>query len=273
MGANEIGGRVFVAVRNVGDVAEAEGLAIGEDRRFRHGRDALQRSGDPDRHALRLGLEFAGRRQRVLLGERIEQRLQGHAERGELGGAQFDENPLGLIAVKIDLGHVGHALQTLAQRFGDVLELCVRGAVPRYRIEHRIDVAQFVVDRRPDDVGGQIGAQIRHLLAQFEEQQRHVAQRRRIAERERDRAEARLGVGGDLVDPGELLQLFLDAVGDLVLHVLARRAGPDRADDGGLDGEVGILGATEPLIGEGAAEADGENQEGDQLGMADRPMR
>ena len=82
-----------------------------------------------------------------------------------------------------------------------------------------------------------------------------------------------LRIGVDLVDPGQFLQLLLDAVGDLVLHFLGRRARPDRADDGDLDGEGGILGAPEPLIGEGAAEADGENQEGDQLGMADRPLR
>ena len=94
LGADEIGGRVLVAVRHVGDVAEAERLAVGEDRRFRHRRDALERAGDAQRHALRVGLKFAGRRQRVLLGERIEQRLQRHAERGELGVAEFDEDPL-----------------------------------------------------------------------------------------------------------------------------------------------------------------------------------
>ena len=76
-GADEERRRVFVAVRDVRDVAEPEGLSVGEDRRFRDRADALLRAGHAHRHALRVGLEFAGGRQRVLLGERIEQRRSG----------------------------------------------------------------------------------------------------------------------------------------------------------------------------------------------------
>ena len=58
--ADEIGRRILVAVRDVGDVAEPERLAVGEDRRLLDRRDALHGAADAQRHALRVGLEFAG---------------------------------------------------------------------------------------------------------------------------------------------------------------------------------------------------------------------
>ena len=52
-----------------------------------------------------------------------EQRLHRHAERGELGVAELDEDALALVAVEIDLGDVVDALQALAQGLGDLLQL------------------------------------------------------------------------------------------------------------------------------------------------------
>ena len=83
---------------------------------------------------------------------------------------------------------------------------------------------------------------------------------------------AGLAISVDLVDPGQFLQLLLDAVGDLSLHFRAGRARPLDGDDGCLDGEGRIFRAAEPLIGEGAAEADDQNQEREELGMPDRPV-
>ena len=49
------------------------------------------------------------------------------------------------------------------------------------------------------------------------------------------------------------------------------RAGPDCRDVHNLDREEGILGAAEPLVGEEAGRAEGNHEEQNQCGMADRP--
>ena len=121
--ADEIGRGVFVAVFDIGDVAEAKRRAIGEYRRLAHCRDAFQRAGHAHRDALARSLEFAGGIDGVLLGERIEQRLHRHAERRQFGVAEFDEDALRLVAVEVDLRDVGNALQPPAERFGDFLQL------------------------------------------------------------------------------------------------------------------------------------------------------
>ena len=91
--------------------------------------------------------------------------------------AELDEDALGLIAVEIDLGDVGNALQPFAERLSHVLELRVGGAVAGNRIKHRIDVAEIVVDQGPDHACGKIGENVGHLLAQLQEQERHFARR------------------------------------------------------------------------------------------------
>src|SRR5271155_4936243 len=125
LGANEERRRILVAVRDFRHIAEAEGLTAGEDRGLRHRFGALLRAGHPHRQALGVGLEFAGGAKRVLLPDRIEHGLKRDAERGQFGVAELDKNAVRLIAVEIDLGDVGDALQAFAERLGDVLQLRV----------------------------------------------------------------------------------------------------------------------------------------------------
>ena len=53
------------------DVAEAEHASVALDRSFGNGFGAIKRTGDAQRHALRGGLDCAGRGDIVLLGERV----------------------------------------------------------------------------------------------------------------------------------------------------------------------------------------------------------
>ena len=69
---------------------------------------------------------------------------------------EFDEDALRLIAEEIDLGDVGHALQAQAERLGDLLQLRVGSAVALDRVEHRVDVAELVIDDRSDYIGRQV---------------------------------------------------------------------------------------------------------------------
>ena len=96
-----------IAMGDGGDIAEPEHPAVAFDRRLGDRLDAIERAGDAQRHALRGGLDRAGRHHVVLLGERIEQRLRRDAERRQLGVRELDEDPLVLGAVEIDLGDAG----------------------------------------------------------------------------------------------------------------------------------------------------------------------
>ena len=265
--------RIDIAMGDGGDVAEPEHAAVALDRRLRHRLDAIERAGDAQRHALRRGFHRAGRHDVVLLGERIEQRLRRDAERRQLGMRELDEDLLVLGAVEVDLGDARHLQQPLAHAFGGLLQLRVVGAVAGHHVEDGIDVAEFVVDDRAEQARRQLALHVGELLAQQIEQIRHVLGRRRILERDLHRGEGRLRIGLHLLEIGQFLQLLLDRIGDLRLHFRRGRARPDRRDVHHLDGEERILGAAEPLIGEEAGDAERDDQEQDQRGMADRPAR
>ena len=203
------------------DIAEPEHPAVAFDRRLRHRLDAVERAGDAQRHALRGGLDRAGRHDVVLLGERIEQRLRRDAERRQLGMRELDEDLLVLGAVEVDLGDVRHLQQPLAHAFGGLLQLRVVGAVAGHHVEDGIDVAEFVVDDGTEQAGRQLALHVGELLAQQIEQIRHVLRRRRVLEGDLHRRERRLRIGLHLVEIGQLLQLLLDGVGDLGLHLAA----------------------------------------------------
>ena len=265
--------RIDEAVRDGGDIAEPEHAAIALDRGLGNRLDAIERAGDAQRHALRGGFDRAGRRDVVLLGERIEQRLRRDAERRQLGMREFDEDALVLGAVEIDLGDAGHLQQPLAHAFGGLLQLRVVGAVAGHHVEDGIDVGEFVVDDRAEQARGQLALHVGQLLAQQIEQIGHVLRRGRILERDLHRREGRLGIGLHLLEERQFLQLLLDGIGDLGLHFLRGRARPDRRDVHHLDREERILGAAERLVGEEAGGAERDHQEQDQGRMAHRPAR
>ncbi len=99
----------------------------------------------------------AGRRDRVLLASESNSACGVDAERGELGVAELDEDPLVLHAVEVDLGHPVDLEQALAQAFRHALQLGVVGAWAGQHVEDGIDVAVFVVDGRGRDAGRQVG--------------------------------------------------------------------------------------------------------------------
>ena len=68
---HQVGRRILEAARHRRDVAEAEARAAGFDRRVGDRLDAVDGAGDAQRHALRAGLDGAGRDDGVLLCQRI----------------------------------------------------------------------------------------------------------------------------------------------------------------------------------------------------------
>ena len=207
------------------------------------------------------------------LASEFEQRLRRDAERCELRMREFDVDLLVLHAVEVDLDDVRNLQRLLAQRVGDLLQLRVVRAVAGQHVEDRIDVAVFVVDDRADHALRQLALHVDELLAGQIEQVRHVLRRRRILEEDLHRREAGLAVGLHALEIRQLLQLLFHRLGDLALHLLRGRAGPEDRDDGKLDGEGRIFRAAEPLIGEQAGERQRDDEKQHQRLMMNRPVR
>ena len=75
-----------------------------------------------------------------------------------------------------------------------------------------------------------------------------------------------------VIEVRRLLELALEAVGDLLERVADRGAWPSDLHHHGLDGEVRILAAAEPEVGPDARDHDDEHEIGHQRTMPDRPF-
>ena len=208
----------------------------------------------------------------VLPGHAVEDLLRRDAERGELGVAELDEDLLRPLADDVDLVDVGDAQQPLADVLGARLELGEAQPVGGQHVDRRIDVAVLVVEVRADDAGRQVAADVADLLAHLVPELLHLGGRRLVDEVDLDEGDARLRIALDAVEIGQLLQLLLDLVGDLGLHLGRGGARPGDVDDHGLDGEGGIFGAAEIEVGVGPGGAEQEDHEQDERPMRDRPF-
>ncbi len=86
--------RVLIAALDGGDVAEPEHLAV---RLHRHGGDGVgagEGAGHAQMDAVGGGVDRAAGGDGILPGDAVEDLLRGDAERGELGVAELDEDPL-----------------------------------------------------------------------------------------------------------------------------------------------------------------------------------
>ena len=119
----------------------------------------------------------------------------------------------------------------------------------------------------------QVAPDVVHLVAHLDPDLRHPARGRVVLEIDEDRGLARGRVALGVVERVELLQLALDAVGDLVGHLHDRGAGPARIDHHALDGEGGILLAAEPRVGQAARHHDQQHQVPDEGAVLQRPGR
>ena len=96
---------------------------------------------------------------------------------------------------------------------------------------------------------GSVAADVADLLAHLIPDVRHLSRRRRILQVDEDRGLAGGRVALQVVQVRRLLELALEAVGDLLERVADRGARPPDLHDHGLDGEVRILAAPEPEVG------------------------
>src|SRR5229473_2098191 len=164
-------------------------------------------------------------------------------------------------------------LATLPNILGARLELREAQAVGGQHIDCRIDVAVLVVEARADDAGRQIAFDVADLLADLVPEVLHLGGWRLVDEVNLDEGNARLRIAFDAIEVWELLQLLLDLVGDLGLHLGRGGAGPCDADDHGLDREGGVFGTPKAEVRIDPCRAENEDHEQNKRPMRDRPFR
>ena len=125
------------------------------------------------------------------------------------------------------------------------LELGEAQAVGAEHVERGIDVAVFVVEVGPGDARRQLVPDVADLLADLVPELLHLGGRGLVDEIDPNEGHARLRVALDAVEIWQLLQLLLDLVGDLRLHLGRGRARPGDVHHHGLDREGRVLGAAE----------------------------
>ena len=267
------GARLLGAVARIGNVAEADHAALRlRDRQPGEVRRLLQPALETDRALLELTVEAAHRRREVLRLQGLHDLRDAQAGRLQVARPQLHRQLALDAADHFDLGHAGYA----AQPPGDVGigeprqlgPLHLRGRQHQRhdrqvgRIEPRQDRLFHLRRQLVADLGDLVADLLRRLLQillELEERDDHAVAVERV----------RL----DLVDAADPRDAFLDAVDDLALDALRRRARVrhrhddhrvlhvrelvgvqqreredpehgerehhDRRDDGTLDGEVG----------------------------------
>ncbi len=118
---------------------------------------------------------------RVLLLQRILDRRQRNAERGQPGIADLDPDLLVLEPDQFDLACVGHALQLELEALGVVLEHRVVEAFPVQRVDVAEGIAEFIIEERADHPFWQGRMDVADLLAHLIPQLRDVAGWHRVA--------------------------------------------------------------------------------------------
>ena len=132
-----------------------------------------------------------------------------------------------------------------------VAQLAIGEAVGGEAVDDAEDVAEVVVEERPEHALRQGVADVADAVAHLLPDLGHALGREGAVEIDVDRHDAGPGDRPQRVEAGRLLQPALQPVGQLVLRLLDRRAGPDRGDQHGLDGEGRVLVAAEVDEGEG----------------------
>ena len=135
--ADDEAGRILVAALDGRDVAKPEHPAVGLHRHGGDGVDTGECAGDPQIDAVGRGVHRPAGRDRVLLGDAVENLLRRDTECGELCVAQLNEDLFGLLAYQVDLVDVWDTQQPLANVLGAGLELGEAQAVGGQHVDGR----------------------------------------------------------------------------------------------------------------------------------------
>ena len=175
---------------------------------------------DPQRYALLVGGDDAGRSDRVLRLQRSRKLRRLETVAGELGGRELDEDAFGLLADEVHLVDIGHLQQPRPDILHVVAQLAMGEPVRRESIDDAVCIPEFVIGDRADDALRQGQFDVFDLLADLVPGVRHRLRPGRSLEIDKDRRLTWVGVALDVVEVRRLLQLALDALGDLQQRVV-----------------------------------------------------
>ncbi len=263
---------IAVAAFHLRHIAQRKGPAGSTERQCQELLGRGRRAVDPDRHALALGLDRAGGGDGVLLAHHVEDLVDRHAQHGEPRVAELDVDLLVLHAEQVGLGHLGHAEQPKSGLLDHRLDLGVGEAVGLEGPDQAVGVAVFIVEVGAEHALRQGGLDVADLLAHLIPELGHLGRRDVVAERDVDHRLAGLGVALHVVEVGQLLQLGLELVGDLQLHLARGGAGPCSRHDHLLDGEGRVLAAAEIEVGEHAGRRQHDHEEERERAVLERQL-
>ena len=165
------------------------------------------------------------------------------------------------------------SLKELLSSVVDIVpQLPVGETVRREPVHDAVGVAELVVEARAHDALRHVVADVVNLLAHLVPDVRHRGLGRRVLQVHENRRLSRRRVALQVIEIRRLLELALEAVGDLLKRVADCCAWPSDLHHHGLDGEVRILAPAEPKIGAGARHHDDEHEIDHQRTMPDRPF-
>ena len=242
-------GRVGRAARDARDVAQTNHPAVGDEIDAEDVLLGPERARDADQDFFVAGLHHALRRDGVLGVEGGDQRGAVDPEASELLGRELHIDALVLRPEDVDLRDVRQLEELLADVVHGVPELAMGEPVGGEAIDDAVGVAELVVEAGADDALRQVVPDVVDLLAHLIPDVRNLGRRRRILQVDEDRGLPGGRVAFQIVEVRRLLELALEAVGDLLERVADRGAGPADLHDHGLDGEVRILASPEPEVG------------------------
>ena len=202
-----------------------------------------------------------------------DQRGAVDPEARELLGRELHVDALVLRPENVDLRDVRQLKELLSNVVDIVPQLPVGEPVRREAVHDAVGVAELVVEARADDALRHVVADVADLLAHLVPDVRHL---RRWASSSFRLTKIVACPGGrvalQVVEIRRLLELALEAVGDLLERVADRCARPSDLHHHGLDGEVRILAPAEPKVGADARHHDDEHEIDHQRTMPDRPF-
>ena len=167
--------RVGEATADVGNVAQPDHSAAGDEVDVAQILLGLEGAGDAQQQLFVAGLDDAGGADDVLRLQRGNQRRPVDAEAGEALHRKLDEHALILRAEHLDLGDVGNQQQLGADIVDVVAQFALGEAVSGEAVDDAVGVAEFVVEAGADDAGRQRVAHVADVLADMVPDVRHLA--------------------------------------------------------------------------------------------------
>ena len=228
-------------IRQLQCAAGASGLVGGADREALELVHRVEGTRHPHLQVLAAGVHHTGALHGVLRSQLGQHLVHVQAQLGQAFLRNLDEDFFGLGAKHLDLGNIGHLQQLRAHALRKHPQFFVAEPIGRQRKNGPVDIAEVIVEKRPDHALWQGGTQVADLLAHLVPAIGHILGRRAVLQLQHGEGFTRLGVAAHGVGLRHLLQRTLDFVGHLLGHLLCRGAGPVNLHHHGAEGERRVL--------------------------------